>query len=136
MKPRPHLGRSAGLVVPLFSLHSRRSWGIGDVADLEALRGWLVRAGLGAVQLLPVGTLPPGETSPYSALSAMAIDPIYIALDRVHDFQALGGEVRLPLADQIALRAARNAPQIDYAAVRQAKWSALELSFSLFWEVD
>lgn len=136
MKPRPHLGRSAGLVVPLFSLHSRRSWGIGDIADLEGLRGWLERAGLKALQLLPVGTLPPGQTSPYSALSAMAIDPIYIALDRVHDFQALGGEVRLPLADQVALRTARSATQIDYTAVRQAKWSALELSFSLFWEVD
>ncbi|HEY8535832.1 MAG TPA: 4-alpha-glucanotransferase [Vicinamibacterales bacterium] len=136
MKPRPLPGRAAGLVVPLFSLHSRRNWGIGDIADLAGLRGWLERAGLRAVQLLPVGTLPPGETSPYSALSAMAIDPIYIALDRVHDFRALGGEVRLPLADQIALRAAKNAPQIDYAAVRQAKWSALELSFSMFWEVD
>ena len=38
------------------------------------------RAGLRALQLLPVGTLPAGETSPYSALSAMAIDPVYISL--------------------------------------------------------
>lgn len=136
MQPRPHLGRSAGLVVPLFSLHSRRSWGIGDIADLQAIRGWLQQAGIHALQLLPVGTLPPGETSPYSALSAMAIDPVYVALDRVDDFQALGGDVRLPLADQVALRTARSASQLDYGAVRQAKWSALELSFSLFWDVD
>ena len=32
------------------------------------------------------------QTSPYSALSAMAIDPLYIALDDVPEFQALGGE--------------------------------------------
>ncbi len=80
MRPQPPLGRSAGLVVPLFSLHSSRSAGIGDIGDLAPLGAWMRRAGLRALQLLPVGTLPAGETSPYSALSAMAIDPVYISL--------------------------------------------------------
>jgi 4-alpha-glucanotransferase len=136
MRPQPPLGRSAGLVVPLFSLHSPRSAGIGDIGDLAPLGAWMRRAGLRALQLLPVGTLPSGETSPYSALSAMAIDPVYVSLPEVADFQALGGEVRLPLADQIALRATRNAPLVQYNAVRQAKQSALRLAFSLFWDVD
>ena len=78
MIPRPHLGRTAGLVVPLFSLRSARSWGIGDIGDLAPFGAWLRRAGFRALQLLPVGTLPAGETSPYSALSAMAIDPVYV----------------------------------------------------------
>ena len=107
MRPQPPLGRSAGLVVPLFSLHSSRSAGIGEIGDLAPLGAWMRRAGLAALQLLPVGTLPAGETSPYSALSAMAIDPVYISLADVADLQALGGEVRLPLADQIALKGAR-----------------------------
>ncbi len=136
MRPQPPLGRSAGLVVPLFSLHSGRSAGIGDIGDLEALAPWLREAGLSALQLLPVGTLPAGETSPYSALSAMAIDPLYVSLDQIHDFQALGGEARLPLADQVALRTARSQSRVDYASVRQGKESALRLSFSLFWDVD
>ncbi len=94
------------------------------------------RAGLRALQLLPLGTLPAGETSPYSAMSAMAIDPVYISLHDVADLTALGGEVRLPLADQIALRGARAAPAVRYDAVRQAKHAALRLAFSLFWDVD
>ena len=136
MRPQPPLGRSAGLVVPLFSLHSSRSAGIGDIGDLAPLGAWMRRAGLRALQLLPVGTLPAGETSPYSALSAMAIDPVYVSLADVADFQALGGEVRLPLADQIALRSTRTASLVQYATVRQAKQSALRLAFSLFWDVD
>ncbi len=136
MQPKPALGRSAGLVVPLFSLHTHRSWGIGDISDLARCERWLRRGGLRSIQLLPVGTLPAGETSPYSALSGMAIDPIYIALDEADDFKALGGEVRLPLADQIALRSARNSPHVAYTTVRQVKESALRLAFSLFWDVD
>jgi 4-alpha-glucanotransferase len=136
MPPRPLLGRSAGLVAPLFSLHSARSWGIGEIGDLAPCARWLTRAGLRALQLLPVSTLPAGQTSPYSALSAMAIDPVYIAMADVSDFQALGGEVRLPLADQVALRNARSAPRVRYVDVRQAKESALRLSFSLFYDVE
>ena len=112
MRPRPLTGRAAGLVVPLFSLRSRRSWGIGDIGDLGPLARWLERAGLRALQLLPVSTLPLGQSSPYSALSAMAIDPIFISLPDVRDFEALGGDVRLPLADQITLRSARSAPTV------------------------
>jgi 4-alpha-glucanotransferase len=136
MRPQPPLGRSAGLVVPLFSLQTATGGGIGEIPDLAALAPWMTRAGLSAVQLLPVGTLPAGESSPYSALSAMAIDPVYVSLAHVADYAALGGDVRLPLADQIALRGARSSPGVQYADVRQAKESALRLAFSLFWEVD
>jgi 4-alpha-glucanotransferase len=136
MRPQPPLGRSAGLVVPLFSLQSRSGGGIGEIPDLAALGPWLNRAGLQAVQLLPVGTLPAGESSPYSALSAMAIDPVYVSLAHVSDYAALGGDVRLPLSDQVALRGARSSPEVAYAAVRQSKDSALRLAFSLFWDVD
>ena len=136
MPTRPHLGRSAGLVLPLFSLRSTRDWGIGEIGDLPAFGAWLRAAGFSALQLLPVSTLPPGESSPYSALSAMAIDPSYVSMADVHDFRALGGDIRLPLADQISLRAARAAGRVSYALVRQVKESALRLAFSLFYDVD
>ena len=55
MRPQPPLGRSAGLVVPLFSLHSARGAGIGEIGDLAPLGAWMRRAGLQALQLLPVG---------------------------------------------------------------------------------
>ena len=43
------------------------------------------------LMLLPLGTMPDGETSPYSATSTLAIDPIYISLDDVIDFTRAGG---------------------------------------------
>jgi 4-alpha-glucanotransferase len=136
MTARPPLRRSAGLVLPLFSLRSSRDGGIGEIGALAGFGPWLERAGFHALQLLPVSTLPSSETSPYSALSAMAIDPIYVTLDDVPDYKAPGGDARLPLADQMALKTARAASRVDYANVRQAKHGALSLAFSNFWDVD
>ena len=70
--------RQSGIGVPLFSLVSSRSWGIGEFADLAAFGDWCVAAGQRYVQLLPLNEISPGETSPYSSMSAMALDPIYI----------------------------------------------------------
>ena len=78
--------RRAGILVPLFSIPSARSWGIGEIADVEPMCRWLEAAGQRVLQLLPINEMPLGETSPYSALSAMAIDPQFIAIDNVEDF--------------------------------------------------
>src|SRR3954447_27074958 len=60
--------RTAGLLIPLFSIRTRRSWGIGDIADLPELARWVAEeGGQRLVQLLPVCDLPGSETSPYSA---------------------------------------------------------------------
>src|SRR6185295_3938815 len=87
--------RRAGMLVPLFSLASSRSWGIGEFADLPRVAAWLERAGQKVVLMLPLNEMPLRETSPYSALSAMALDPQFIRLDAVEDFKALGGEASL-----------------------------------------
>ena len=73
-------GRCAGLMLPLFSLRSQADWGIGEIDDLGRLARWLEGAGQRVVQLLPINELPAHETSPYSALSGMAIDPAFISL--------------------------------------------------------
>ena len=88
-----HAGRHAGVLVPLFSIPSRSSWGVGEIADLARFAGWLRQAGLDFVQLLPVNEMQEGQNSPYSALSAMAIDPIFIALGDVPEFEDAGGGI-------------------------------------------
>ena len=89
------MSRHAGVILPLFSAASARSWGIGELADLDALSVWLEAAGCDRLMLLPLGTMVPGGSSPYSAASAMAIDPIYIALDQVEDYaRRQRGEVK------------------------------------------
>jgi 4-alpha-glucanotransferase len=134
--PAPPIDRTAGLLVPLFSIPSSASWGIGEIADLPLLAGWLREAGVSVVQLLPVNEMAAGQTSPYSAISGMAVDPIFISLRDVGDFLECGGESRLPLAEQAALRAARSSARVDHAKVRRAKEAALELAFSMFWETE
>src|SRR3954462_12930215 len=87
--------RHAGMLVPLFSIPSRRSWGIGELSDLPALSEWMADAGFSFVQLLPLNEMTGGQSSPSSALSAMAIDPIFIAPAAVPEIEALGGEALL-----------------------------------------
>jgi 4-alpha-glucanotransferase len=124
--------RRAGLLVPLFSMPSSRSWGVGEIGDLEPMARWLERAGLGLLQLLPVNELPPDETSPYSALSAMAIDPQFISLGALEDFAALGGESSLEPGLREDLAAVRGSPAIDYPGVRRLKRAALARAFARF----
>jgi 4-alpha-glucanotransferase len=121
-------GRHAGALVPLFSIPSRRSWGIGEIPDLLTLGHWLDSAGLSFVQLLPVNEMQEGQSSPYSALSAMAIDPIFIS---IADLPGAAG-VAVSRQEQAEIDRARGAPAIRYPAVRAAKRIALERAFAAF----
>jgi 4-alpha-glucanotransferase len=125
-------GRHAGLLVPLFSIPSRSSWGIGEIADLPRLGAWMADAGFSFVQLLPINEMADGQNSPYSAMSAMAIDPIFIAPAAVPDIEALGGERLLAPDDRARLEAARNARAVDYTTVRAIKTRALRAGFEHF----
>lgn len=127
-------GRHAGLLVPLFSLPSRESWGIGELGDLPRLGAWMADAGFSFVQLLPINEMAEGQNSPYSAMSAMAIDPIFISPGAVPDVGALGGEDLLPPAGRALLKKARASASIDYAAVRTVKLFAFRAAFEHFHE--
>ena len=74
----------AGIVVPLFSLHSKDSDGIGDFRDLRKLVSWAAEAGMSAIQLLPVcdtNTMCTWRDSyPYNVVSVFALNPVYINL--------------------------------------------------------
>ncbi|MBA3296989.1 MAG: 4-alpha-glucanotransferase [Acidobacteria bacterium] len=126
--------RRAGVVVPLFSIPSSGSWGIGEIADLPLLADWMRGSGLSVVQLLPVNEMADGQTSPYSAQSAMAIDPIFIALRDVPDFLARGGMSSLEDEEIENLVAARASRSVDYRVVRELKNRCLRDAFDMFWE--
>jgi 4-alpha-glucanotransferase len=129
-------GRRSGIVIPLFSCPSAKSWGIGDIGDLDALTAWLAEAGQRVAQFLPINEMAPGQQSPYSAISAMAIDPIFIDVSAVPEFAALGGEASLSPGDRSRLDQARRSPAIDYATVRHLKHHALRSSFDRFLNVE
>jgi 4-alpha-glucanotransferase len=128
--------RRAGLIVPLFSCPSSASWGIGELPDVAPMAAWLAGAGLRAWQMLPINEMAPGQQSPYSAISAMAIDPIFIRLPEVPEFAAIGGEDGLSPDDRAALERVRRAPSIDYAGVRELKSASLRASFRRFVDAE
>src|SRR5579872_3618041 len=113
--------RQAGVVLPLSAIRTRRDWGIGQISDLVTCAAWIRRAGHRLLQVLPPHELSLGETSPYGALTAFGLDPIYLDMERVDDLDAsaiaevLGEEGRREL-DRV-----RRAEQVDYAAVRTLK---------------
>ena len=54
--------RASGISVPLFSLVTRESWGIGELPDVAPFCRWAAGAGQSLVQILPVMELPEPET--------------------------------------------------------------------------
>ncbi len=132
--------RRAGLLIPLFSCASTASWGIGEIADIPATAAWLASAGASVLQLLPLNEMASGQSSPYSAISAMAIDPIFISLRAVPEFASSGGEDALSADDRRLLGDVRAARQVDYEAIRTLKRPAFRSAFDRFvereWEAD
>lgn len=114
-----------GVAVPLFSLRSARSGGIGDVADLERLVDWCAAIGASAVQLLPLNDLGPGS-GPYGAISAFANDPVYIALDRLPEVQE---DPALRRAVAALHEGLDGAARVDYPLVRRERGRILEAAF-------
>jgi 4-alpha-glucanotransferase len=134
------VGRHAGTLVPLFSVPSRRSWGVGEIPDIPVFARWLESAGFDFLQILPVNEMADGQNSPYSALSAMAIDPVFIAIGDIEEFVSAGGEAALADEDRATLDRVRRASSVAYTDVRQIKWRALRAAFDRFdrteWSTD
>ena len=128
--------RQSGIAVPLSSLVSNRGWGIGEFMDLARFAAWLSEAGQSAVQLLPIHEMPPLETSPYSAMTAMALDPIYLSVPDVEDVGGLGGDEALDAADRAEIARLRQSPRIEFAAVRRLKDRWLRRAFDRFLRLE
>ncbi|WP_051885963.1 4-alpha-glucanotransferase [Streptomyces hygroscopicus] len=128
-------GRHWGFVVQLYSVLSRRSWGMGDLGDLADLAEWSAReAGAGFVQLGPLHAAEPGpltDPSPYRPSSRRFPDPLHLRVEAVPEYAYLDGAAR-HMADACAARARalndevlRGGSLIDREAVRALKLSAL-----------
>ena len=80
--------RFSGVVVPLSALYTKENSVIGDFLDLIPFATYAKKAGFSLIQLLPLndtGT----QSSPYSALSAFALHPLYIRLNQIENFDSL-----------------------------------------------
>lgn len=122
--------RVAGVAVPVFSLRSERSQGVGDFGDLKRLADWAAHVGMHTIQLLPVydttQTHSWRDCYPYSAISIYAFHPMYTdisALPPINDseFMRRYGKRK----DELNALA-----QVDYEAVCSLKEEYLRLLYT------
>ena len=126
--------RGAGVAVPVFSLKTFESFGVGEFNDLKKLVDWCVKTGLKMIQILPinetVATHSWLDSYPYKSISVMALHPMFLHLPAMgklktkalqEEFDSIGMELN-------ALQ------QVDYVAVTKAKSRYFKLIFDQNWE--
>lgn len=108
--------RHHGVNLPLFSLWSEQSCGIGEYPDLLPLLPWCQEIGMDVIQLLPLNDNGP-DASPYSAISAFALNPLHLGIS------TLPGVTEDPLLmKQIeTLRQLNHQKRVNYQAVTSGK---------------
>ena len=117
--------RGAGVAVPVFSLRTEDSFGVGEFHDIKKLVDWAVEAGQSIIQLLPVNDTTMTHTwqdsYPYNAVSSFALHPMFIHLP--------DAGVRKDVAYKARKEELEALPAVDYEAVTQAKLALLRKLF-------
>ena len=119
----------AGTLIPVFSLRSNGSFGVGDFGDLKLMIDWVAETNQKVLQVLPINdttsTHSWTDSYPYSAISIFALHPQYA------DFRQLPAIKDKKKAGEFeALRKELNAlKQIDYERVNNAKTEYLRIIF-------
>lgn len=119
----------AGVVIPLFSIRTEKSWGVGDFGDLMQLTDWAASVEMKAIQLLPIyDTNTTGswaDSYPYNCISVYALHLQYLDLNRLS-----------PLADSAKMQKLRQRgatlnqlKTLDYEAVYRLKTEFIKESF-------
>ena len=124
--------RSAGVLVPLFSIRSERQWGVGEYPDLARFAQWARGGGFSLVMTLPLLEPSPGQDSPYSSCSFFALDPLYLHVPDAPGFEAMGGLGSLSGAERALLESVNESPRVLHADVRRLKEAVLRRCFERF----
>jgi 4-alpha-glucanotransferase len=74
----------AGVGIPVFSIRTKQSFGVGDFEDMKLLVDWAKKVGLKLIQVLPlndtIGTHTDADVLPYAAITAFGFSPLYLNL--------------------------------------------------------
>jgi 4-alpha-glucanotransferase len=123
----PLTQRHAGVLVPLFALRGTTDFGCGDVAALRGFIDWAAAHGFRLVQLLPVNETG-GDSSPYNAISSVAIEPSTIDPHAIADLSA--AEIQ-SIAAKNSIESLREGP-VKWTAVKQLRSELLRRAFENF----
>ena len=123
--------RGAGVAIPVFSLKTNNSFGVGEFADIKSLVDWSCKAGLKLIQILPINDTTATHTwqdsYPYAAISAFALNPIYINLATATS--AENSKLLKTIEEKRVTLNSKNA--VDYEEVLKTKLAYLKKIFPL-----
>ena len=125
------LYRATGVAIPVFSLRSDKSLGIGEFADLKPLADWANNVGLKLIQILPINDTTSShdwtDSYPYSAVSVFALHPIYLRISEI--------DYPMPSAFAQELKTARELlnprEQVEHEAVMKVKTTLTRKIFEI-----
>ena len=125
--------KGAGTVIPIFSLRSEGSFGVGDFGDLKKMIDWAAKTQQRVIQVLPINdtnmTYTWQDSYPYNSISIYALHPQYTDLRQLPEIKDEKRKTHFE-----ALRQELNAlPQIDYERVNNAKMEYLRELFAQEW---
>ena len=119
--------RGTGIAIPVFSLRSRKSLGVGEFTDIKKLIDWAASVSIKMIQLLPVNdttlTHSKLDSYPYASISAFALHPIYLSIEMV-----AGSRYKDLIKPFLLQRNMLNKSQdLEYEKVMNIKWAALKV---------
>jgi len=125
--------RGAGVAVPVFSLRTEDSFGVGEFNDLKKLVDWSKLTGLKIIQVLPinetVATHSWLDSYPYKAISVFALHPMYLNLEKLGKLN----DEKLMDEFEVAKNILNANPFVDYVEVMQLKSRYYKLIFDQNW---
>ncbi len=121
--------KAAGVVIPVFSIRTSNSYGVGDFGDLKMLIKWAVKTKLHAIQILPINdTMMNGtwqDSYPYNSISIYAFNPLYCDINALPRLKQ-----KLKMEEFLMKQQQLNAlTQMDYEKVIALKMEYLRLSY-------
>lgn len=123
--------KGAGVTLPVFSLLSAKSEGIGDFSDIKLLADWAKVTGLKLIQLLPVNdttsTFTWKDSYPYGTISSFALHPVYVRLKELVTIE--NQSILEPYIKEF--ERLNKLATVDYESVLRLKWEIIKKVYPL-----
>ena len=122
--------RGAGVAIPVFSLRSKQSFGVGEFNDIRLMVDWAAQTGQSIIQILPINDTTMTNTwqdsYPYNANSTFALHPQFIHLPAVGELKDKEAMARF----EVLGKELNELPNVDYERVNSAKAEYLHAIFA------
>ena len=121
--------KGAGIAIPVFSLKSENSFGVGDFGDLKRMIDWAVSTQQKVIQILPINdttmTHAWTDSYPYNSISIYAFHPMYADIKQMGTLKDKSAAAKFNKKQ----KELNGLPAMDYEAVNQTKWEYFRLIF-------